>query len=47
VLTREAAGFTGKFLIDDQVLRQAGVTDLSAYTVDPSKPLLPDLYIDP
>lgn len=47
VLTREAAGFSGNFLIDDQVLRQAGVTDLSAYTVDPSKPLLPDLYIDP
>ena len=47
VLTREAAGFSGNFLIDDQVLRQAGVTDLSAYTVDPSKPLLPDLYIEP
>jgi citronellol/citronellal dehydrogenase len=47
VLTREAAGFCGNFLIDDQVLREAGVTDLSAYTVDPSKPLLPDLYIDP
>ena len=47
VLTRPAAGFSGNFLIDDQVLRQAGVTDLSAYTVDPSKPLLPDLYIEP
>ena len=47
VLTREAAGFSGNFLIDDQVLRQAGVTDLSTYTVDAAKPLLPDLYIDP
>ena len=47
LLTRETAGFSGNFLIDDQVLRQAGVTDLSAYTVDPSKPLLPDLYIEP
>lgn len=47
VLVREAAGFSGNFLIDDQVLRQAGVTDLSGYAVDPSMPLLPDLYLDP
>ena len=47
VLTREAAGFSGNFLIDDQVLRQAGISDLSGYAQDPSMPLLPDLYIDP
>ena len=46
VLTRPAAGFTGRFLIDDEVLAEAGVTDLSGYAIDPSKPLLPDLFLD-
>ena len=46
ILTRPAREATGKFFIDDDVLRAAGVTDFSAYTVDPSKPLLPDLFLD-
>lgn len=46
VLVREAAGFHGRFLIDDEVLADAGITDLSSYAVDASKPLLPDLFID-
>ncbi|QCO67130.1 NAD(P)-dependent oxidoreductase [Luteimonas yindakuii] len=46
VLTRPAAGFSGRFLIDDEVLRDAGVVDLDAYAVDPSKPLYPDLFLD-
>jgi citronellol/citronellal dehydrogenase len=46
VLTRSAAGFSGNFLIDDEVLAAAGVTDLSGYAVDPSKPLYPDLFLD-
>jgi len=46
ILTRPAAGFSGRFLIDDEVLREAGITDLSGYAVDPSKPLLPDLFLD-
>ena len=46
VLTRPAAGLSGKFLIDDEVLADAGVTDLSGYAVDPSRPLLPDLFLD-
>ena len=45
VLTRTAAGFSGNFLIDDEVLAAAGVTDLSDYAVDPTQPLLPDLFI--
>jgi len=31
IVTRPAAGFTGRFLIDDDVLRAAGVTDLGCY----------------
>lgn len=46
VLTRQAAGFSGRFLIDDEVLAEAGITDLSGYRVDPSQPLLPDLFLD-
>ncbi len=46
ILTRPAKGFSGNFLIDDEVLREAGVSDLSRYAVDPSMPLLPDLYLD-
>ena len=30
VLTRDAAGFHGRFLIDEEVLREAGVTDFAA-----------------
>jgi citronellol/citronellal dehydrogenase len=46
VLTRKAAGFSGNFLIDDEVLAEAGVTDLSGYAIDPSQPLYPDLFLD-
>ena len=46
VLVREARGFHGRFLIDEDVLREAGVSDFDGYAVDPSKPLLPDLFLD-
>jgi citronellol/citronellal dehydrogenase len=46
VLTRRATDCTGQFLIDDQVLAQAGVHDLSGYAIDPTQPLLPDLFLD-
>ena len=46
VLVREARGFSGQFLIDDEVLAAAGVDDLSRYRIDPSQPLLPDLFLD-
>ncbi len=47
VLTRPARGFHGHFLIDEAVLGEAGVHDFSRYAVDPSQPLLPDLFLDP
>ncbi len=47
ILTRPARGFSGQFLIDDEVLGEAGVDDLSRYVVDPSQPLYPDLFLDP
>ncbi|MCC5947992.1 MAG: NAD(P)-dependent oxidoreductase [Nitriliruptoraceae bacterium] len=48
ILTSDPASLTGRTLIDDEVLRDAGVTDLSHYRADPdgSEDLAFDLYID-
>lgn len=45
ILTRPARGFSGRFLIDDEVLRETGVIDLSGYAVDSKSQLLPDLFL--
>ena len=45
ILTREARSFTGHFCIDEDVLREAGVTDFSGYAVDPQRELLTDLFL--
>ena len=45
ILVRDARSTTGRFFIDEEVLREAGVTDFSAYAVRPGTPLLPDLFI--
>ncbi|MFT3897895.1 MAG: NAD(P)-dependent oxidoreductase [Thermomonas sp.] len=45
VLVRDARGFSGKFLVDEDVLREAGETDLDQYAVEPGRPLLPDLFL--
>ncbi len=45
VLTRDARTTTGNFFIDDDVLREAGVTDFGIYAVKPGTPLLPDLFL--
>ena len=47
ILTKPSREFTGNFLIDDEVLESAGVTDLSAYAVDPSVELAPDFFVEP
>ncbi|MAL02816.1 MAG: short chain dehydrogenase [Arenimonas sp.] len=46
VLSRDSWRFSGNFLVDEAVLREQGVTDFSHYAVDPSQPLLPDLFLD-
>jgi citronellol/citronellal dehydrogenase len=45
MLTRDPAGFTGNFCIDDEVLTGAGVADLTGYAVDPAAELAPDFFI--
>jgi citronellol/citronellal dehydrogenase len=46
VLTTPSRDRTGQFLIDDEVLRAAGITDLDRYSVVPGNPLLPDFFLD-
>jgi citronellol/citronellal dehydrogenase len=46
ILVRPARGFSGKFLIDEDVLRAAGISDFTPYAVDPTKELLTDLFLD-
>jgi citronellol/citronellal dehydrogenase len=46
ILLRQAAGYHGHFLIDDDVLMAAGVIDFDGYAVDPWQTLLPDLFLE-
>ena len=41
ILNRPAAECSGNFFIDDEVLREAGVTDFDVYAVDPTAELAP------
>ncbi len=45
VFNKPARSFSGKFLIDDLVLSEAGVTDFERYRVDPSRDLQPDFFV--
>ena len=45
ILTRDPRTTTGNFFIDDEVLAEAGVTDLERYAVAPGNALLPDLFL--
>ena len=46
ILTTSSRERSGRFLIDDEVLAEAGVTDLERYAVEPGQALLPDLFVD-
>ena len=45
ILNRPAAECSGNFFIDDEVLREAGVTDFDVYAVDPTAELAPDFFL--
>ena len=45
ILSKDAREFTGQFCIDDVLLSSEGVTDFSAYRVDPAKPLWSDFFV--
>ena len=45
ILTKPSRTFTGNFCIDDEVLKNEGVTDFDQYQVVPGAPLLPDFFL--
>jgi citronellol/citronellal dehydrogenase len=48
ILTRKSSEFTGQFRIDETVLRESGVADLSSYAMTPGMPdseLFPDYFL--
>ncbi len=45
ILTRPAAEVSGNFFIDDEVLADEGIEDLSRYAVEPGVELQPDFFV--
>lgn len=45
VFQHDARQYTGQFLVDEEVLRAAGISDFTPYAVDPQQPLLPDFFL--
>ncbi len=45
ILTRPSRECTGRFFIDEDVLREAGVTDFSRYQTVPGAELIPDFFV--
>ncbi|XP_076440093.1 hydroxysteroid dehydrogenase-like protein 2 [Babylonia areolata] len=46
LLSQDSRSFTGNFCIDDEILLQNGVKDLSVYDCVPGSKLLPDFFLD-
>ncbi|XP_070563770.1 hydroxysteroid dehydrogenase-like protein 2 [Ptychodera flava] len=46
IFTKDSRNFTGNFCIDDEVLKDVGVTDFEKYSVVPGHPLLPDFFVE-
>lgn len=45
ILTQPSREFTGRFCMDEDLLRLSGVTDFNQYAVDPDRPLISDLFV--
>jgi citronellol/citronellal dehydrogenase len=46
VILNKPTSFSGNFCVDEQVLRDAGVTDLEKYRMDPAVEPMPDFFVD-
>jgi citronellol/citronellal dehydrogenase len=46
ILTRDSRSLTGRFLLDEEVLREAGVADFGRYAVKTGETLRIDLFLD-
>lgn len=47
ILTKPSREFTGNFCVDDSVIEDEGITDLSSYSVNPGAELAPDFFVEP
>lgn len=45
ILQKPSAECTGNFFIDEEVLKEAGITDLEKYAVNPQHKLMTDLFV--
>ena len=45
ILTKPSREFTGRFCVDEDVLRAEGVTDFSKYAALPDAELIPDFFL--
>jgi citronellol/citronellal dehydrogenase len=45
IIRRPSETTTGNFFIDEEVLKQEGITDLAHYALNPTQPLMPDLFL--
>jgi citronellol/citronellal dehydrogenase len=45
ILTRPSRSFSGNFCMDEDLLRESGVTNFSRYATDPTVPLITDLFV--
>ncbi|WP_457654563.1 SDR family oxidoreductase [Rhodocaloribacter sp.] len=45
IFTQDSRSLTGRFLVDEDVLREAGVEDFSEYAVEPGQELIPDFFL--
>ncbi|NRB54109.1 MAG: NAD(P)-dependent oxidoreductase [Saprospiraceae bacterium] len=46
ILSRDSRSCTGNFFIDEDVLKEEGVTDFDVYAVNPEKALFKDLFVE-
>ncbi len=46
ILSRPSREYSGRFCIDEDVLREAGEHDFERYAITPGSELLPDLFLD-
>jgi citronellol/citronellal dehydrogenase len=45
ILTKPSREFTGRFCVDEEVLKQEGVSDFSEYSTVPDAELIPDFFL--
>jgi citronellol/citronellal dehydrogenase len=46
IFRRDSRHFTGRFMLDDDMLRDEGITDFEQYACDPSQELQADIFVD-